>query len=71
MFEFKIDGKVKAYTKRLPTQQWKRIARWDVSSHENWPFILGTMFEIHPKDVEEMPDGPQELIVGFNSTPTY
>ena len=65
MFEIKIDGKVKQFPERLTTKQWMRLARWDVSHHENWPFIIGAMLEIHPKDVEEMPEGQQELIVGF------
>lgn len=65
MFEIKIDGKVKQFPERLTTQQWMRLARWDVSHYENWPFIIGAMLEIAPKDAEEIPEGQQELIVGF------
>jgi len=65
MFEIKIDGKVIGFPERLTISQWMRLARWDVSSHENWPFIIGTILQVHPKDIEEVPEGQQELLVGF------
>lgn len=65
MFEIKIDNKTQRFPERLTVEHWMRLAKFDITNKENWPKIIGQCLNIDWRDLKEVPEGQQELLIGF------
>ena len=64
-FNITINNKEYRFPKRLTVNQWMRIMKYDIDSKQNWPLIIATLFNVHPKDLKQASDFTIELGIGL------
>jgi len=64
-FNIEINNKAYGFPDRLTVDQWKSVMKYDIDSRQNWPMIISTLFQVHPKDLKSASDFTIELGIGL------